>query len=188
MVIGLFARRRVRRGAAVRRRAGRRSSRSARLAGLSASIYDPAARGYLVDANPPERQGETFGLYGAAQMGGLMLGPAIGGIAAAAHAATRRSPFWVAGHLRVRCRACSSGPGARTCRGRTATPRWPPRRRPRRARTGDEQPAATSRPTRLLNRLLIAAIVINVGSFFASGAYEVVWSLYLDVARGGPRA
>src|SRR5918995_344570 len=42
------------------------------LAGLSASIYDPAARGYLVDANPPERQGETFGLYGAAQMGGLI--------------------------------------------------------------------------------------------------------------------
>ena len=63
----------------------RRSSSSRALAGLSTSIYDPAARGYLVDANPPERQGELFGLYGAAQMGGLMLGPAIGGIAAAAH-------------------------------------------------------------------------------------------------------
>ena len=43
------------------------------LSGLSASIYDPAARGYLVDANPPERHGELFGLDGAAQMGGLMI-------------------------------------------------------------------------------------------------------------------
>ena len=66
------------------------------LAGLSASIYDPAARGYLVDANPPERQGETFGLYGAAQMGGLMIGPAIGGLAAAA-TGQPTVVFWVAG-------------------------------------------------------------------------------------------
>ena len=49
-----------------------------------------------MDANPPERQGETFGLYGAAQMGGLMVGPAIGGLAAAAtHQPT--IVFWVAG-------------------------------------------------------------------------------------------
>ena len=46
------------------------------LSGLAASMYDPAARAYLVDANPPERQGEAFGLYGAAQTGGFMLGPA----------------------------------------------------------------------------------------------------------------
>ena len=48
-------------------------------AGLGAAIYDPAARGYLTDATPPERRGEAFGLYGAAQMGGLLLGPTIGG-------------------------------------------------------------------------------------------------------------
>ncbi len=66
------------------------------LAGLSASIYDPAARGYLVDANPPERRGEAFGLYGAAQMGGLMLGPAIGGFAAAI-TGEPTVVFWVAG-------------------------------------------------------------------------------------------
>ena len=52
---------------------------------VAPSIYDPAARGYLVDANPPERHGEMFGLYGAAQMGGLMLGPAIGGHRRRAH-------------------------------------------------------------------------------------------------------
>ena len=31
-------------------------------AGLGAAIYDPAARGYLTDATPPERRGEAFGL------------------------------------------------------------------------------------------------------------------------------
>ena len=46
--------------------------------GLATALYDPAARGYLTDATPPERRGEAFGLYGAAQMGGLLLGPAIG--------------------------------------------------------------------------------------------------------------
>ena len=51
--------------------------------GFATAMYDPAARAYLVDANPPERQGEAFGVYGSAQTGGFMLGPAIGGIAAA---------------------------------------------------------------------------------------------------------
>ena len=58
------------------------SSSCAPCAGLSTALYDPAARGYLTDATPPERRGEAFGLYGAAQMGGLLLGPAIGGFGA----------------------------------------------------------------------------------------------------------
>jgi len=32
-------------------------------AGLATALYDPAARGYIVDANPPERQGAAFGVY-----------------------------------------------------------------------------------------------------------------------------
>ena len=51
-------------------------------AGLGAAIYDPAARGFLTDATPQDRRGEAFGLYGAAQMGGLLLGPTIGAIGA----------------------------------------------------------------------------------------------------------
>ena len=50
--------------------------------GLSTAAYDPAARGYLTDATPPERRGEAFGLYSAVQMGGLLLGPAIGAFGA----------------------------------------------------------------------------------------------------------
>jgi MFS family permease len=51
-------------------------------AGLATAVYDPAARGYLTDATEPSRRGEAFGLYGAAQMGGLLLGPAIGSFGA----------------------------------------------------------------------------------------------------------
>ena len=54
------------------------------LAGAAAALYDPAARGYLLDVTPPDRRGEAFGLYSAAQMAGFIFGPAIGGLAAAA--------------------------------------------------------------------------------------------------------
>ena len=52
------------------------------LTGAATAVYDPAARGFLVDATPADRQGEAFGLYSAAQMGGLLFGPAIGGVGA----------------------------------------------------------------------------------------------------------
>ncbi len=136
------------------------------LAGLSAAIYDPAARGYLVDANPPERQGETFGLYGSAQMGGLMIGPAIGGVAAAVTSQTT-IVFWVAGITLLLSAIVIAA-------------RVPDL--PRQAHSPEEaarEVEAGSRPRRLLNLLLVAAIAFNVGSYFAGGTYEVVWSLYL---------
>jgi MFS family permease len=40
--------------------------------------------------------------------------------------------------------------------------------------------AGPTTPTRLWNRGLIAAIVINVGGYFAGGTYEVIWSLFLE--------
>jgi MFS family permease len=144
------------------------------LSGLSASIYDPAARGYLVDANPPERHGELFGLYGAAQMGGLMIGPAIGGIAAA----ITNQPtvvFWVAGLAIL----VSAG---------LVAARVPKVARPavvQHAEAVEEidptttQAGGEGRPARLVNRLLIAALAFNIGSYFAGGTYEVVWSLYM---------
>ena len=137
------------------------------LSGLAAAMYDPAARGYLVDANPPERRGEAFGLYGAAQMGGLMLGPAIGGFAVALTGLST-VVFWVAGIALVVSAVLLAWrvPDLR-------------RRAPGEAggEAGDEPGGA--RPARLFNRLLVAAIAFNIGSYFASGSYEVVWSLYL---------
>ena len=66
------------------------------LSGFATAMYDPAARGYIVDANPPERQGEAFGVYGSAQTGGFLIGPALGGIAAAI-TGQPTIVFWIAG-------------------------------------------------------------------------------------------
>src|SRR5688500_16153668 len=43
-------------------------------AGLGAAIYDPAARGFLTDATPPDRRGGAVGLSGADQMGDRLAG------------------------------------------------------------------------------------------------------------------
>lgn len=138
------------------------------LAGLAAAMYDPAARGYLTDANPPERQGETFGMYAAAQMGGLMLGPVVGGVVAG----VVNEPavvFWVAGIALLVSAAVVAG-RVPDLVGRAERPASEPL---------DDGLDAAGRPVRLFNVLLVAALVMNAGSYFAGGTYEVVWSLYL---------
>jgi MFS family permease len=160
--------------------------------GLSTALYDPAARGYLTDATPPERRGEAFGLYGAVQMGGLLIGPAIGALGAARFggigfvfvfsgvaAVLAAIPIG----LRLREAGSRSHPGP----GRDAM-EFPP-----------ESPSTTGRaaaaiarervlrdtggraasPSRLWNRGLIAVLIINAGGYFAGGTYEVIWSLFL---------
>jgi MFS family permease len=52
------------------------------LSGTAIGMYDPAARGIIVDSTPDDRRGEAFGLYGAFRMGGLVMGPLVGAIAA----------------------------------------------------------------------------------------------------------
>jgi MFS family permease len=160
------------------------------VAGLGAAAYDPAARGYLMDANPPERQGETFGLYSAAQMGGFMVGPAIGGLAAAV-TGEPTAVFWVFGlayavsALVVLVRVADL---PRQAWGAAATGVD--------AAVGDDTVGAAgggargghdsaggaalpARPARLLNRLLGVALIVNVGAYLASGTYEVIWSVYM---------
>jgi len=167
------------------------------MAGLSAAIYDPAARGYLVDANPAERQAETFGLYGSAQMGGLMIGPAIGGVAAAI-TGQPTIVFWLAGvtlivsaivilvrvpdvrrPVNVPETAAPASEDAIDAEEAIDPDGAQGRERGRLARRSPR------RPTRLLNQLLVAAIAFNIGSYFASGTYEVIWSLYLTSLGAG---
>jgi MFS family permease len=165
--------------------------------GLATAAYDPAARGYLTDATPPERRGEAFGLYGAFQMGGLLLGPAIGALGAGIFGGI--SFVFVFGALA----ACLAAiPIA--LRGRETGERTHPAPSPdstefppeapsttRRAATaidadrGERPPSAFAAPTRLWNRGLIAALVINAGGYFAGGTYEVIWSLFLQHLGAG---
>jgi DHA1 family multidrug resistance protein-like MFS transporter len=159
------------------------------LQGLSTSMYDPAARGFITDATPPERRGEAFGLYGAAQMGGLLFGPAIGGLGSAALGGIgfvfvfgAASSFLAALAIALKVRESSDVRRERAAANFDvadfpARPRISPASSSV-AVTGDDAVDRGGR-IRLINRLLVAAIVINIGGNFAAGTYDVIWSLYL---------
>ncbi len=164
--------------------------------GLATAAYDPAARGYLTDATPPDRRGEAFGLYGAVQMGGLLLGPAIGALGAGFFGGI--SFVFVFGGIAAFLAAIPIGLRGRETGERThpAPPtdstEFPPEapsttRRAAAAIDADRGTRASgpSVPTRLWNRGLIAALVINAGGYFAGGTYEVIWSLFLQQLGAG---
>lgn len=163
--------------------------------GLGAAIYDPAARGFLTDATPPERRGEAFGLYGAAQMGGLLLGPSIGAFGAAnfggigfvfVFSALTAVMAAVGIAVLVREDRYERHPHATPSPDLTEFPPDAPFLEERRARDLAAEtahvpdPSVAGVPMRLLNRGLVAAIVLNVGGYVGSGTYEVIWSLFLE--------
>ena len=165
--------------------------------GLATAAYDPAARGYLTDATPPDRRGEAFGLYGAVQMGGLLLGPAIGALGALYFGGI--SFVFVFGAVAAIVAAIPIGLRGRETEARTHpapsadSTQFPPEApsTTRRAATaidadrGVREAAGLSVPKRLWNRGLIAALVINAGGYFAGGTYEVIWSLFLQKLGAG---
>ncbi|MBM4407569.1 MAG: MFS transporter [Chloroflexi bacterium] len=154
------------------------------LAGAAAALYDPAARGYLMDATPANRRGEAFGLYSAAQMAGFIFGPALGGLAAALTGDVR-SVFALGGlvmlgsavvvalkvrELPDRSHVHAAHPVPATEIHREASPAPAP-------------VAGADAPRSLVNRLLLAAIALNFGNYFAGGMWEVIWSLFM-IGRG----
>ena len=153
------------------------------LAGFATAMYDPAARGTITELTPPERRGEAFGLYSAAQMGGLFFGPAIGGLGAAVFGGVgfvfvfgAVSSIAAAVLVGLLVRETAGPAQARTSATFDAA-EFPARPA---QRAVDEGAAPTGAPPRLLNRLLLAAIIINIGGNFAAGTYDVIWSLYLE--------
>jgi DHA1 family multidrug resistance protein-like MFS transporter len=142
------------------------------LGGLGAGMYDPAARGYLVDATQEGERGQVFGLYQAASMGGIVAGPAIAALGAAVWSGYT-FPFAFAAVMCVLA-AIYLGVALR-----------PIAVRPMAAAGGDEAPELEARPSALpplrllLNRFVAAALVMNFGLYLAVGVYDVVWSLYM---------
>jgi MFS family permease len=170
------------------------------LAGLATSIYDPAARGYITDATPADRRGEAFGMYGAAQMGGLLLGPAIGGIGSAVFGGVAFifvfgaiSSFLAAAAIAIRVRERPRAVDGRRSGALDLTEfaHEPDHLTARASRaavspsggpgdaTDADQAHVDEAPQSLANRLLVAAILFTIGGNFAAGTYEVIWSLYL---------
>jgi len=173
------------------------------LAGLSTSIYDPAARGYITDATPADRRGEAFGMYGAAQMGGLLLGPAIGGLGSAFFGGVAFifvfgavSSFVAAAAIAIRVRERPRAIDAERTGSLDLTEfaHGPDHLAARASRTPagssaaggvDDGSVADEAPVSLANRLLVAAILFTIGGNFAAGTYEVIWSIYLKGLGAG---
>jgi MFS family permease len=160
------------------------------VAGLATAMYDPAARGYITDATPPERRGEAFGLYGAAQMGGLLLGPAIGGLGATLFGGVAFifvfgaiSSFLAAAAIAIRVRERPHAPGRLPAMELTEmgpqSEHLAARALPADAADDGTGRTAPDAPASLVNRWLGAAILFTIGSNFAFGTYEVVWSIFL---------
>ena len=181
------------------------------LSGLGTAMYDPAARGYLTDATPAERRGEVFGLYNAAQQGGILLGPAIGGLGTAlaggyqfvlVFSAVMTTLAAIAVATRVRelrgphakpfpslgLSEFPGGPMPET-EGRSApvpAGRSAPAPLPEGRSVSALEPAlAPAEPPRSLrNRFILAAILVNMAGYFGGGLYETIWGLFV-LDRGG---
>ena len=130
-------------------------------------------------------------------MGGLLLGPAIGAFGAAFFGGI--SFVFVFGGIAALLAAIPIG-----LRGRETGERTHPAPAADSTEFPPEAPSTTRRaaaaidadrgarvasgrlvPTRLWNRGLIAALVINAGGYFAGGTYEVIWSLFLQRLGAG---
>ncbi len=171
------------------------------LSGLGTAMYDPAARGYLTDAAPADRRGEVFGLYNAAQQGGILLGPVLGGLGTALMGGYQF--VLVFGAITTLLAAIAVALRVREVRGphRVAFPagglsEFPnppgadvvePSSLPgttERAGLGIE-PSAPPAPISLRNRFILAAILVNVAGYFGGGLYETIWALFVTDRGGG---
>lgn len=167
--------------------------------GIAASMYDPAARGFLVDSTDEDKRGEVFGLYSAAAMGGLIFGPILGTLGAA-FGGGFVFPFVAAA---VMCLVAAiyllvALPSERSRHGGAGAPAAhiaestlveygldSPALASRRARALDQDRGPDARPSQapfraLLNRMFLGALVMNFGLYFSIGVYEVIWSLYME--------
>jgi MFS family permease len=153
------------------------------LAGAATGMYDPAARGIIVDRTPEGERGEAFGLYTAFQMGGFMIGPVIGAIGAAATGGLG-FPFALTGGLSIlaavfifvwlrRSPIRTRGGVVAFDHGPDVAPPGSPRA------TDDGKDGTHARPQTLVNGPFIASVVMYFGVSLAFGVYEVVWTLYM---------
>jgi MFS family permease len=150
----------------------------------------------IVDATSEDRRGEAFGLYGAFQMGGIILGPVIGAATAALFGAFT-TPFLLtaglivlsAAYLFVALREVPARtPHVHASGPVSAAALAPGGEELSAALVADaalEAVAERQRPRRqgrwaFGHPLFVAAVVMQLAFSFSTGAYEVVWSLYLD--------
>lgn len=164
------------------------------IAGAATGLYDPAARGMVVEATDTDERGEAFGYYGAFQVGGFAFGPAIGALGTAVFGGygfpfmftfllSLVAAFVVARYVSDRPHVVESEqfehhPEAK------ALPAGVLFSASETAAVPDDEPAEPQAPlSAVFNRVVIGVLIIAFGLHLSFGTYEVIWSLYL-VALG----
>ena len=161
------------------------------VAGIASGMFGPAARGALVEATDKGSRGQAFGYFAAFQMGGFVLGPAIGAAGSAIFGGYA-FPFIALGVLGfvsslVLWRFQPSEPHVADMPHRT-TPDDSALARTEihpaatlEPRLVEEEPAAPAQAplSALFNRVLISAFILGFGAQLTFGVIDVVWSLYL---------
>jgi DHA1 family multidrug resistance protein-like MFS transporter len=164
------------------------------IAGAATGLFDPAARGMIVDATEDDERGEAFGFYAAFQIGGFAIGPAIGALGAAliggyafpfffTFALALAAAVVLAVYLPARPHVVEGPqfehhPDARPLPGVPFTASEVAAVPAPRSRTMEQAPVSA-----IFNRTVMAALVLTFGLHLSFGTYEVIWSIYL-VALG----
>jgi MFS family permease len=161
------------------------------ISGAATGMYEPAARGMLVEATDPDERGEAFGFYGAFQVGGFAIGPAIGALGsvifggyafpflftaiAAVAAAVVLARYLPARPHVVEAPEFEHHP--ETLPALTGVPYVVPETM---AIPTESPGTPTQAPiSAIFNRTVLATLVLTFGLHLSFGVYEVVWSLYL---------
>ncbi len=149
------------------------------LEGIGTAAFGPAAQAFVADITTEENRSKAYGFLTTAQFGGLILGPAIA------------APLYslVGGGKTASTRSSTSGPPSRRSRWSPSSPSYASRRPSRcgaRSAARDiEKPGGTGKAARppirtILTPAIIAFLIIAFTSHYAMGAFDVVWSLWLE--------
>lgn len=165
------------------------------LAGVATAAFDPAARGMIVDATEETERGEAFGFFGAFQIAGFVIGPAIGGLGSEI-VGGYGFPFvfttvlslvgaWVLLRYLGRAPHAVESPEFEHHPEAKPLPAGDPYSASEVAVIpADDVPPEAQAPIRaIFNRTVVGTLVLTFGLYLTFGTYEVVWSLYL-VALG----
>jgi len=128
------------------------------LHGAAQGAYWPAANGLLAEVTPPDQRGRAFGYMQATNMGGMLIGPAVGGFIALLNLGV---VFTIAAAL-----------SALTVLALVTLPNV-------RAQATIEVPARAMQ----IARRLLPLLLLGAGTSYMIGAFDTIWSLYLT-SRG----
>jgi len=130
------------------------------LHGAAQGAYWPAANGLLAEVTPLDQRGRAFGYMQATNMGGMLIGPAVGGFIALLNLGV---VFTIAAALSaITVIALVTLPNVR-------------------AQATVEVPARAMQ----IARRLLPLLLLGAGTSYMIGAFDTIWSLYSRTA--GPR-